>query len=379
MTATDTALPPAASSALPSRRGRRRVGALIGLAVALAASSALVIGSPPSPKRPTGGRVSLANAWPAVQRADIPSNLSDGPFYTPGMFFDAHASVGTAPTPDGTHLRLVLRNADGSIRELRRVSLAGNPQFGSFAASGDMLVWMESTERNGFRLWAVNLRDGAPARQVTADTGRAVFYGSEYDVVIADGRVHWAANADGKEQATEIRSVELSGGPVEKKTESGEWALGAWPWLLNGVVQQNGTTRLLNVLTQAKVAVPSAPGELSTCSAAWCRVVVMSGQDVVRVDLMHPDGTARRRIAGGATSAAIVDVAPMDRFEVISEATSDSDLTGAARLLVYEIGSGRTVDVSGKAQAAFCRNGVLWWSSGSQDIYVWHTIDLRTV
>jgi hypothetical protein len=48
-------------------------------------------------------------------------------------------------------------------------------------------------------------------------------------------------------------------------------------------------------------------------------------------------------------------------------------------LLVYDIGTRRTVDVSAAVSAAFSRGGVLWWSTGDQDSIVWHTVDLRTI
>jgi hypothetical protein len=71
-------------------------------------------------------------------------------------------------------------------------------------------------------------------------------------------------------------------------------------------------------------------------------------------------------------------VVPLDRFAVLSEAGPDSDLTGTERLLVYDIATGRTVDVGAQVNGAFCRAGVLWWSTGDQDALAWHSIDLRT-
>ncbi len=57
----------------------------------------------------------------------------------------------------------------------------------------------------------------------------------------------------------------------------------------------------------------------------------------------------------------------------------DSDLTGTEALLIYDIATGRTVDVNVAVDGAFSRGGVLWWSTGDQDTIVWHTLDLRTV
>ena len=125
-------------------------------------------------------------------------------------------------------------------------------------------------------------------------------------------------------------------------------------------------------------------GELTTCDPVWCRVMVLStvqggSGGLVRIDLMHPDGTGRRRIAGSAAGAAIIDVAELNRFEILSEAGPNADLTGTEGLLVYDIATGGTVDVSTAVSAAFSCGGVLWWSTGDQDATIWHTIDLRTV
>ncbi|MDT5030635.1 MAG: hypothetical protein QOC94_806 [Actinoplanes sp.] len=73
------------------------------------------------------------------------------------------------------------------------------------------------------------------------------------------------------------------------------------------------------------------------------------------------------------------DVALLDRFEVLSETGPDSDLTGTAGLIVYDLLAGRTVDVSAAAVMAFARGGVLWWSTGDQETLMWHTLNLRTI
>jgi hypothetical protein len=377
-TATDTHASPSVHPPSPGRTGSGRIRTLVGLGAALTAGLALLLVSPADHTPPPAGRTTAATAWPHGQRADIPGNLPDGPVFDPKIFLDARTSIGTAATPDGESLRLVFRGGDGTLRELRRMPIEDNAQFYGFTVAGDELAWAESTEKTRARMWAVNLRDGAPARRLTSDTGSALFYDSQYDTVIADGRLYWTAAGPDPEKATEIRSVALAGGPVQVNTEPGTWALSAWPWLVNGFADQTGTTRLRNMATHRDIAVNSSGVELTTCSPTWCRVMVMSGGGLARIDLMHPDGTARRRIAGSAGTAAITDVAPLDRFEVLAEAGPNSDLTGTEQLLVYEIASRRTVDIDAEASAVFCRNGVLWWSTGNRDDTVWHTIDLRT-
>lgn len=351
-----------------------------GLAVALAAAAGLLLLAPHGDDEPAPpARAALTSVWPDAQRADTPGNLPDGPVYHPGLFTDARTSIGTAPTPDGTAMRLLVRGADGALRELRRLPLAGNPTFDNFTAAGGEVAWTESADGGTPRVWAANLTIGAAPRLLTADTGDTVFYGSQYDLVIADNRVHWVAAAPADAQVTEIRSVPLAGGKVTVAEEPGTWSLSAWPWLADGAGNQTGTTRLRNPVTKRDVEVRTTGAELTTCGPVWCRVMVLTSDALARIDVMHPDGTARQRIAGGNARAALPDVALLDRFEVLSEPQPDSDLTGTEALVIYDITTGRTIDVNVAVDGAFSRGGVLWWSTGDQDTIVWHTLDLRTV
>jgi hypothetical protein len=92
------------------------------------------------------------------------------------------------------------------------VPLAANTSFESPTAAGDVLVWAENAG-GGQQLWTVDLRAGRAAHLLTADAGDTRFYQSQYDLVIAQGRVHWVAAAP--QSSTEVRSVALTGGPVE--------------------------------------------------------------------------------------------------------------------------------------------------------------------
>ena len=355
-------------------------GGVAATAVALAAVGALLAFAPDErPAASPPGPVPLAAAWPGAQRADIAGNLDDGPVFNPGVFLDARTGVGTAPTPDGTAVRLLVRNPDGSVRELRRRSLQSNPEFGNLTVGGDDLAWTESADGVPLQIWTARTT-GGPARRVTTDTGNALFFGSQWDLVIAGGEVHWAAAAPEGEKVTEVRSVALAGGAVRRREEPGIWALSAWPWLAeNGGEDRSGTARLRDLAANRDLRVETAGAELATCGPVWCRVLVMIGDGPAGIDVMHPDGSARRRIAGGGTSAAIADVAVLDRFEILSEPEPDSDLTGNAGLLIFDIATGRTVGVGAAVNGAFSRNGVLWWATGDQDSLTWHTVDLRTV
>lgn len=354
---------------------------VVALVAALAAGGVL-IGLPARHQPPPAGRVAAATAWSRAQRAEVKGNMPDGPVYQPGIFLDARTSVGTASTADGRFSRLLLRRGDQTLRELRRVALAHNPDFYNLAASGNELAWTESADNHGLQIWAVNLRTGGPARLLASDTGDAVFYGTQYDLVIADGRVYWLAAAPdlgpGADPVTEVRSVSLTGGAVRVRREPGRWALSAWPWLVTAPDDQTASTALRNLTTNRTVAVRTGGNELTTCSPAWCRIMVMYADGLVQIDEMRPDGTDRHRIAGAAASAAIIDVAVLDRFEILAEPEPGADLTGTQRILVYDLTDRRTIDISGNVTGTACRGGLLWWSTGNQDATVWHVIDLRT-
>ena len=84
-------------------------------------------------------------------------------------------------------------------------------------------------------------------------------------------------------------------------------------------------------------------------------------------------------MAAGTAETVIADAAPLDRYEVYSVTDPDSDLTGNVRLLVFEIATRRTVEVSPDAGRVFYRNGCSPGATGSQDTFVWHALDLRTI
>ena len=352
-------------------------GASLWLGVALAAGGALLALPAPDAGRPSVPAPASV-AWAGAQRGTVPATLADGSSYQPRIFLDAHSSVGTAETPDNKSLRLVLIGSDAPVRELRRLPLTQNPSFQAFTISGDLLAWAEGTDSGHPRLWTAGLRDAAAPRELTADTGRAAFYQSEYDLVIAEGRLHWVANGPARE--TELRSVALTGGPVEVRTEAGTWALSAWPWQIDGVDGSAGTTTVRNITTGRTVAVANSRKRSTVdCSPTWCRVVSLSAEGLNQIELMRPDGSDRKRIAGDDAATAIADVAPLDRFELVAALGPVSDQTGTTRLLAYEISSRRTVEISPAAQRVFYNAGVLWWSTGNLEAVVWHSIDLRTV
>jgi hypothetical protein len=198
--------------------------------------------------------------------------------------------------------------------------------------------WPWSCPPWSWRLWRFNWRRPGRAALVTADTGQAVFFQTQYDLVVADGKVHWAA-ADlvANMPVTQIRSVPLTGGKVAVREERGTFVLSAWPWLVTPFSGRAEPARLINLATGEKVTVGHTPGELARCSPAWCRVGITGEAGLVRTDLKRPDGSQRRRMAGGDAAPALNDVALLDRFEVLVSTVAGD------RLELFDITAGRTV------------------------------------
>jgi hypothetical protein len=350
---------------------------LLGLGAALAASGAL-LAVPPSAPKTAHGPVPAAMAWPRAQHAVTLANLPDGTAYRPAIFLDARTSVGTATTRDGKSLRLLLVSADQPVRQLRNVPFTQNPSFQTFAVAGtDVLLWAEGA-RGKIQIWRADLRDRRGPQQLTSDAGDATFYQSQYDLIVNAGNLYWVAVR--KDDATEVRSIALTGGPVDTRTVPGNWTLSAWPWLVNGITAASGTTLLRNLSTDQDVPVAGTGSRSVTrCSPTWCQVATLSHDGTNRIDLMHPDGSGRQRVAGDTAETVIADVTPLDRYEVYSEIGPESNLTGNVRLLAFELATRRTVEISPDAGRVSYRNGVLSWATGNQNTFIWHALDLRTI
>jgi hypothetical protein len=375
-----------------------RLAGLVALVVALAATGWLISRPGPSTTAeraaPAAVEVSLRDVWPDARVVETPGRLVDDRAYTPWFHLDADVSVGTALTGDGNSVRLIVRSsgaapagaapAGGAERELMRLPAADNPQFNGFAVAGDELVWMVSAGEIGSKatLYRADWRRGTPASVVTADTGDVLFFNSAYDVVVAGGRVHWAT-ARAETAVTEIRSVPLGGGKVTVRPVDGAYALSGWPWLTSAGSSQSGPVELRNLDTGQRITVPGSPTELVTCGVVWCRVVVLgaAGQPA-RTDLMRPDGSDRMRMSGGGITSAVLDVALIDRFELLSLAGSGTgDGVGSnLKLILFDVSARRSVILATGVATVQARGPVVWWSTGDGvDAVVWHALDLRTL
>jgi hypothetical protein len=317
-----------------------------------------------------------APTWAGPAPRTFSGQLSDGTAYQPRLFLTVNDSVGVAVTPDGSAWR-VLTRVDGKVTELQRVPATDAPQFDAFAVSGDTVVWSESSAKAGAdvrtTLYRSNWRTGAKATVITPNTGDASFFGNAYDLVVRDGKVYWTAAAAGS--GTEIRSVALTGGTVATTRLAGTFGLTAPPWAVTASPAQGKPVELVNLTTNQKLTVSVAPSETATCGPTWCRVAVLGEGGLVRLELEHPDGSQRRRIAGPEATPTIDQAALLDRFVPLK-----TDVPGGgAGLSLYDIDTGRTslvaIGVANVAGAA----GLLWWSTGSGTSVAWSALDLSAV
>jgi hypothetical protein len=352
----------------------RRLAPLAGIGTALAACAAL-LALPAAGRPPSQVPVPVAMAWPQAKRAAVAADLPDGTAYAPGLFLNADTSVGSAPTRDGKALRLVVVRSNGSPVEIRRLAQQRYPSFSAITAAGDVLVWVERTNQGPTELWTASLRRGRP-RLLTRDVGDLQLNKSDYDLVIAAGRVYWAAT--GAAGVTDVRSVALSGGAVAGRPEPGDWKLSAWPWLVDGVTETAGATRLRNLLTGRDQPVARTARGTARCGPIWCRVARLDSGGT-SIDLMHSDGTHRVRIGDTTMATVLTDPAPLGRFEIMGKIDTNTALTNHIQLIAYEIATRRVVVITPDAFDVNYRAGVLWWSTGNDDGFIRHALDLRTV
>ncbi|WP_203862942.1 hypothetical protein [Plantactinospora mayteni] len=374
---------PLPTTATGRKVGSRPVSGLAALVVAVAAVGVLVWRPPPPEAAPTASLLpQAAEVWPNARRATINAILPDGAQYQPAHVLDATASIGTAPEPGGgTHLRLLHRASGGHLRELRRLPTVDEPEFAAIAVDAGRVVWAESTidasGRAHTEMWAADLAGDRPARRLTADTGQFIYLGSEYDLAVQDGWLHWAAISPGRETDTELRTVSLDGGPVTVEARPGDWELSRWPYLTS--VGSGGPVRLHDVVARRTTQVAAAADEVVACSPSWCRLLVTAPDGQPQNVLVRPDGGDRQIVAPGTASPSVVDVAALDRFEVLSEGTAEDPDRSSRVLYLYDVAQRRTVEIARGVGTVQSRGGFLWWSTVAGPETIWHTLDMRTI
>lgn len=326
-------------------------------------------------------QLAVAPTWSGPAPATISGRLADGAVYQPRAYLTQETSVGVAESPDGAFRRVVLRTG-GRVIELRRVASPALPQFEGFTASGDTLVWAESVSEAGqavrTKLWRTNWRTGAEPVVVTSNTGEADFFGGQHDLVVRSRRVYWSAVGTSRSGETEIRSVALTGGSVSIRRLTGTYALSAWPWAVSPG-GRGAPVRLLNLNDGKRIEVGTGAAETAICSPNWCRTATLEGNSVARFDVLRPDGSQRRRMAGNEATPSIADVALLDRFVPLTTDRGDAGDRVGVGLSLYDISTGHTDLVAADVANVQGRDGMLWWSTGTGDELAWHAIDLRAL
>ncbi|EME63438.1 hypothetical protein [Amycolatopsis decaplanina] len=330
----------------------------LGLALAVLAAVAVVILPAPAPAVRAPAVPSVTDVWPGAR---ITAHTVTGPPYTPLAYLDSETSAGVARASDSIRLTL-------GDRVLREVPLPGSPRF-VLAVSPEALVWLELSDITGTgALWRAGPRGENPVL-VTADTGRVVLQDSQYDLVVHEDQAGWVAV---RGDATEVRTVALSGGPVNRTPLPGDFALTAWPFATSAAVEQAGPSELVDLRDGRVARVGGQNVELVDCTPSWCRVQVLRQSGTARFDLMKPDGSERRRVGGKGIRPAFGDVVVLDRYAVVVD-----DDRGV--LALYDTATGRMADLAAEFGTVLARGPYVWWSEGENEALTWRSLDLRTL
>jgi hypothetical protein len=365
---------------------RRHLPLLAGL---IAVGLALVLPPPPpraAPAAAPAGPARLADVWPAARVVSFPALLADGSSYVPLDVLDPGHSVGLATSADLTAVSVVVRTGDARARVLRTLRGANRPTVVALTVVNGQIFWLETATvaegGHATALWRADLAsvDG-PATQLAADASDVLYYGSTYDLQVADGRVYWVAAVGADRKVSEVRSVPLAGGPVTVRRLDGLYALTVWPWVTSSAGTRPGDVALLNVNDGERRTVRAGPNEILTCSPNWCRVTTLidRGKELT-FEAERVNGRERQRIGDTALTPQLADVALVDRFEVMASAASANAAGLTQRLWLHDLKQQRAVLLDETASPAVAARGdYLWWSAGDNEAITWQVLDLRTL
>ena len=357
---------------------RRRLGAAAALAV-VGVLLALPNARPPQPGAGPAGPLTLAGVWPAARPVALAATLPTGDTYTPLLVLDATTSVGLTSRPGNRTSALVLLTDPARPRQLQILSPGTGDTVEAVAATADRIYWLRSVDGNGggpeqASIWTAR-RAGGPAEAVTTRAGPATTNSSQFDLQVADGRLVWTTVGNGAVPVTEVRSIPLSGGPVQVRSFPGGYGLTAWPWLTSTLGGVGGSNELVNVATGQRVPVATSDGQQPTCTPTRCRMnqSTAGGNLVV---YQRPDGSQRRAVPPDAGTPATADVALLDRFAVLTAPTSSDVESALQRLVLDDLSTNRQVTVDTGVTRVGGYGNWLWWSTGDQETLTWHLLDL---
>jgi hypothetical protein len=205
---------------------------------------------------------------------------------------------------------------------------------------------------------------------VTTDTQDATFAGSQYDMVVHDGRIYWTAARDG---GTEVRSVALDGYDTQWQDLNGDFGLSAWPWLVSPHGRGKPVT-LYNLSTGRQVTVRPGRTQTATCAPTWCRLDTAAAAGLARIDVRRPDGTGEAQAAGPEATPAIADAVLLDRYlPLITDQESGTGLS------LYDVTTAQTSLIARNVDNVRANDSLLWWSTTDDGGLTWHALDLRTL
>jgi hypothetical protein len=98
---------------------------------------------------------------------------------------------------------------------------------------------------------------------------------------------------------------------------------------------------------------------------------VTAGAELIGIDMVRPDGSERRRIAGPESTPTIGDPTLLHRFVPLA-----TDRAGGVGLNLYDLTTGTTQLVAAQATNVAGRGSILWWSTGAGESLTWHALDL---
>lgn len=350
---------------------------LVAVAVALAVPAPAPPAAPPPPG--TDGPPRLTQVWPQARVMVLAGTLPDGRTIQPLIVMDP-VVVGLATSPNFASRALVVRSGAGELRQLRMLAGPSTATVAAVAVDGDQLYWLELADAGGgarqTSVWRADLRDGS-ARRLAGDDSDVLYFDSAYDLQVTGGQVHWAAARPGG--GGQLHTVSVEGGPVSVRPFDRLYALTVWPWVTSSGSGAPGRVELLNLDTGERRGVIAGPSEILTCSPVWCRVTTLVSQGQgLRHEVARVDGSDRRTIGNTTLTPLNVDVALLDRFEVLASTTSGRTSGYAQSLWLHDLLTNQVVLLDDAVTATIgSRGSFLWWSTGDNEAVSWHILDLR--
>jgi len=326
--------------------------------------------------------LTLAQAWPGTRTIDLSATLPDGSTLAPAAVLDARTVIVQLTSADTNTTSLAaLSTADPTHpRVLQRMAVGDGASFNGVTVAGADVYWMASipdgTGGSHSTLYRAGITTANPVK-VTDDTGQATFSASQYDLQVVAGRAYWTATHGIAPYTNEIRSVAVDGGPVEVRPLDDASQLTAWPWTVSPFVADQPVTEL-NLDSGARRTIAPKPGEELYCGPVWCRGVV-SGPTTSVITDRHADGTGTEtRINHDGEGIAFVDVAALDRFEMLAAPISTQAATASERFAMYDLKTRQHIALA-VSTAEGTVGGWLWWATGDNETLTWHLLNLTTL